>query len=152
MVFAHHVNEFDASKRDTGSSLGVEAEHGAYLAFDTAMILFNGVVHVFVRANEYRFSRLSQPVLSIALYDGQSVGLAAIDGDPFRPAMMGQSLADKAFGSFQIAISAEIELNRIAVAVDGTIKIHPLPFDLYIGLIQVPFPCDWPLFSMEALK
>lgn len=48
------------------------------------MILFNGVVHVFVRANEYRFSRLSQPVLSIALYDGQSVGLAAINGDPFR--------------------------------------------------------------------
>lgn len=146
------MNEFDARKRDPGSGFRLETEHGSYPSFDTAMILLDGVVYIFAGADRDGSSTLLQPVLSIALYDGRPIGLATIDGDPFWAAMTGQSLADKAFGRFQIAISAEIELNRFAVAVDGTIKIHPLAFDLYIGLIQVPFTRDLSLPPVEELK
>ncbi len=66
--------------------------------------------------------------------------------------MSGQSLADKAFGSFQVPISAEQELDGIAVAVDGTIEIKPLTFDLHIGLIQIPFTGDRTLLPIETLK
>ncbi len=42
----HYVNQLDASKRDTGG-LGLEVEHGSDLPFDAAMILLDGIVHVF---------------------------------------------------------------------------------------------------------
>ncbi len=51
LLLAHHVNEFDARKCDAGSSFGLEAEHASYPPFDTAMILFNGIIHVFTGAD-----------------------------------------------------------------------------------------------------
>ncbi|MBA8821666.1 hypothetical protein FHW00_004024 [Ochrobactrum sp. P6BSIII] len=37
-------------------------------------------------------------------------------------------------------------------AVDGTIQIRPWAFDLYIGLVQIPFSLNLPLTMMEAPK
>ncbi len=64
--------------------------------------------------------------------------------------MPGQSLADKAFGSFQVSGFAEQELDRIAIAVDGAIQIKPFAFDLYVGLIKVPSSRDRSLSPVEA--
>jgi hypothetical protein len=55
------------------------------------------------------------------LHYSYSVGLASIDGNARWPAVAGQGLAYKAFSSGQITMFAEIELNRIAIAIDGTI-------------------------------
>jgi hypothetical protein len=142
LLLSHHVNEFNDGERDTGGGFGFETQHGSYPSFDTTLILLHGVVHVFAQVDDDRFATLSRPVLSIAVYDSCSIDLAAINRNPFWAPMTDQSLADKAFSSFQIAISAEIELNHIAAAIDCTIKIHPLAFDLYIGLIAVPLTGD----------
>ncbi len=85
------------------------------------MILLNRVVHIFAGANDNRFASLSESALSITLHYSYSVGLASIDGDAFRPTVAGQSFTQKAFSSSQITMFAEIELNRIAIAIDGTI-------------------------------
>lgn len=152
MVFAHHVNEFDASKRDTGSSLGVEAEHGAYPAFDTVMILFNGVVHIFAGADGDRLSTLSQPALSFALHASHAIGLATINGDPLWPVVAGENLAQEAFGYSQVAFYTEIELARIAITIEGAVQIKPISFDLHIGLVKDPSVCHRALSSIEPVK
>ncbi|OYR08391.1 hypothetical protein CEV33_3282 [Brucella grignonensis] len=66
--------------------------------------------------------------------------------------MPGQSLADKVFGSFQLSGFTKQELDRIAIAVDCAIQIKPFAFDLYVGLVEVPFPRDLALSPIEALK
>lgn len=146
------MNEHDTGERDAGSGFSLEAEHGSYPSFDTAMILLDGVVHVFAQADGDELATMSQPVLCITLHDGHPIGLAAVNCDLLWPAMLGQPLADKAFASFQVAISAEHKPDCIAVAVDGSVRIKPLTFDLLIGFIQIPFACDWTLPSMETLK
>lgn len=52
----------------------------------------------------------------------------------------------------QIAISAEHELDCIAVAIDGTVQIKPPTFDLDISLVQIPFSSDFAFLPIEARK
>ncbi len=66
--------------------------------------------------------------------------------------MMSQNLAYEAFGSFQVSLFTQQELDRIAIAVDGAIKIKPLAFDSYVGLILVPLSCGLTLFLIEPLQ
>jgi hypothetical protein len=46
-----------------------------------------------------------------------------------------QRLADEAFGSDQIPVFAEEELDRIAHAVDGAVEIHPAPAHPDISIV-----------------
>lgn len=86
------MNEFDARECDVGSGCRLETEHGIYPAFDAVMILLNGVIHVFARADRDGITRVFQPVFRIALQDGNAVGLATIDSDPFWSAVASQCL------------------------------------------------------------
>jgi len=79
------------------------------------MILLDGVVHVFTGADGEGASTLSQLALGITLHDGHAIGLAAVNSDLLRSAMLGQSLADKVFGSLQISGCTKQELDRIAL-------------------------------------
>ncbi len=150
LQLSHHVNESNTSQSDAGGSFGLEAEHASYRSFDTAMILFDGVVQVFNGADRVGPSILSQPALGITLHNGHSIGLTAADSNLLWPALLGQSLADKALGSLQVPVSAEQKLDVIAA--DGTVQIKPLTFDPHIGLIQFPFACDRTLLPIVALK
>lgn len=152
MLFAHHMNEFNAGESDAGSRFGLEAEHGACASFDAAMILLNSVVHIFAGTDRDGIAGLSEPVLCITLQYRNAIGLASVNGNSLRPAVAGQSLAQKAFGSGQITVFAEIELNRIAIAIDRTIQVKPLASDLDIGFIEVPFTCDLALSAVEPFK
>ncbi|KEY03668.1 hypothetical protein IL59_0215215 [Brucella suis bv. 4 str. 40] len=73
MQSSHHVNELDTSQSNAGSGFRLEAEHGSYPAFDVAMILFDGIVHIFAGPDSDGLSTLPQPVLSIALHDGHPI-------------------------------------------------------------------------------
>ncbi len=77
------------------------------------------------------------------------VGLAAINDDPFRSIMPLECLAQEPFDSSQIASLAEPEFNRIAVAVDSAVKVHPATPDLDIGLVDVPLASDGSLTTMN---
>lgn len=70
LLFTHHMNEFDASECNVGSGFRLETERGSYPAFDAAMVLLNGVIHVFARADRNGVTRVFQPVFCIALQDG----------------------------------------------------------------------------------
>lgn len=48
----HHVNEFDTCERNASSGFRLEAEHGSYPSFHTAMILLDGVVLVFTGTDD----------------------------------------------------------------------------------------------------
>ena len=116
------------------------------------MILLNAVVHIFAGANGNGFASLAEPALRITLQYGYSVGLAAINGNAPRSTVAGQGLADKAFCSGQITMFAEIEINRVTVAVYRTAQIQPLAFDLDVNLIKVSFACDLTLRPIKPFK
>lgn len=56
------------------------------------------------------------------------------------------------FEGGEIAVCAEVELDRIAMVVDGVIQIKPRAFDLYISLVEVPSSRDLTLPPIEAVK
>jgi hypothetical protein len=63
-----------------------------------------------------------------------------------------ECLAQEPFGGSEVSPLAEPELNRVAVAVDGPVEIHPSPAHLDIRLIHMPFPADGSLAWIELLE
>ena len=63
-----------------------------------------------------------------------------------------ECLAQKPFGSNEVAPLAEPELNGVTVAVDGSIEIFPLASNFDLSLIHVPFPADASFAKIEALE
>lgn len=70
------MNEFDAGKSDPGGGFGFKAEDGSDALFDSTIILFRSIVHVFAGPDSDGLASSSQPVLCIALHDGHAVGLS----------------------------------------------------------------------------
>src|SRR5690606_21376076 len=88
----------------------------------------------------------------VAGQDRLLVGLTTIDDNPFRTAMPLERLAQEPLGRSQIPPLTEPELNRIAVAVDGAVEIHPMPTDLDISLVDMPSAGDRALAPIELLQ
>jgi hypothetical protein len=63
-----------------------------------------------------------------------------------------ESLSQEALGGRDIAPFAGPELDRITIAVDGTVQIPPLPADFDECLVNVPLPCDAPFARIELLQ
>ena len=63
-----------------------------------------------------------------------------------------QGFPEEALRRCQVAVLAEMELNRIAEAVDGSVQIHPLTPDFDIGLVDMPLASDRTLALMETLQ
>ncbi len=78
--------------------------------------------------------------------------MAAVDPNPLWSAMALKCLAQESFGGCQIAPLAELELDRIAIAVDGAVQIPPLPTNLDIGFIKMPFAGNCSLAPVESLQ
>lgn len=78
--------------------------------------------------------------------------MASVNGNTLQPAVAGQNFARRAFGSGQITVFAETELNPIAIAVDRTIMEKPLAFDLDIGFMEISFTCHLAFSAIVTLK
>lgn len=67
--------------------------------------------------------------------------------------LLAGAVSNGLFTQSQATFSTESQNGHIInlSAVDGTIQIHPWAFDLYIGLVQIPFSLNLPLTVMEAL-
>src|SRR5688500_8352359 len=63
-----------------------------------------------------------------------------------------ECLAQEPLGSREVTPFAEPELNRVAVDVDGAVKIHPSAPDLDVCLINMPFARDRPLALIELFQ
>jgi hypothetical protein len=62
--------------------------------------------------------------------------LAAIDHDPLWTAMQLECFAQEPLSDSEVAPFAERELDRAAVAVDGTVEIPPLTTNLDVGFVD----------------
>jgi hypothetical protein len=86
------------------------------------MVLFNPIIQVATLPDPDRrqlaLGSVLQSVRRIARQDRLSVGLATIDDNPLAPAMPLECLAQKPFGSRQIAPLAKPELNGVTVTVN----------------------------------
>ena len=63
-----------------------------------------------------------------------------------------QRLAQKPLGRNEVSSFAEPELDRVAIAVDGSIEISLLASDFDVSLVHVPFPADASFAKIEALE
>jgi hypothetical protein len=63
-----------------------------------------------------------------------------------------ECLAQKPLGSNEVSSFAEPELDRVAVAIDGAVKIRPSSADFDVSLIHVPFPADASVAKIKALE
>jgi hypothetical protein len=54
LLFAHHVDQLDATQDHPGTVSGLEAEHRTHAAFDSAVILLNAIVEIAALANPDR--------------------------------------------------------------------------------------------------
>jgi hypothetical protein len=122
------MDQFKAVQDHSGRDNGLEAEHRPNPPFDSAMILFNTVVELLALPDPDRLEPASwtvlRPALGITRQDGFTIGLTAVDDDPLRPAVPLQRLAQKALSSNEIPQFTEPELNRVAVAVDSSVKVQ----------------------------
>jgi hypothetical protein len=84
------------------------------------------------------------------LDNGHPVCLITVNGDTIWPAMPDRGFANEAFSCSQITIFAEVKLDRISIVIDSAVQIHPLAFDLDVGLVQVPFAGNLSLSSIKA--
>jgi hypothetical protein len=78
--------------------------------------------------------------------------LAAADHDSFEPAVPLECLEQEALGRTEISPFSEPELDRITIAVNGTVEIPPLTTDSDICLVHMPLPCDGLLAPIELLE
>jgi hypothetical protein len=120
------------------------------------MILLDAVVQVGTLPDpdwlQFAPRPILEPVCGIAGQNGFPVRLAAVNHDPLGPAVPLQRSGEEALCGSQIAPLAEPELDRVPVAVDGAIEIHPSPAHLDIRLIDMPVPADGSLASIEPLE
>ena len=120
------------------------------------MVLLNAVVKILALADPDRLQSTSQAVLRsmcrIAGNNGFPVGLASVDDDAIGTAITLQRLSKEALGCRQIPMLAEMEFDRVADAVDGSVEIHPSSADLDVGFIDMPFSGDGALAPIEALQ
>ena len=99
-----------------------------------------------------RRERSCSRLCGIAGQDCFPIGLAAVDDDPLGPAVALERLAKEPLGGREVTPFAEPELDRVAVAVDGTVEIHPPAADLDVCLVHMPFAGDGSLATIEALQ
>ena len=63
-----------------------------------------------------------------------------------------QRLSKEALGRRQMPMLAEMEFDRVADAVDGSVEIHSSSADLDVDFIDMPFSGDGALAPIETLR
>jgi hypothetical protein len=120
---------------------GFESTHGLVLLFDSAMVLLQMIVQVAVRPVHHPLPE-NVPI-------GARVGITAIGRDAVRrhPSHRPRR-PKKGLGRHQITRVAEPRINEVAVALDGTVQVGPLPLNFDIGLIYIPALSHAPVASL----
>ena len=171
LLFTHHMDQLDATQDYAGTVSRFEAEHRSHAAFDGAVILLDAVIEVLTLPDPDRLQlaprSVLQPALGITRQDGFPIGLTTVDDDPLRPAMPLERLAQKPFGSSEVAPLAEPELIRvlgleepgfISVSINDVVrgKPDPEPYERAATLMGLqPQQCiaieDSPIGAQAAL-
>ncbi len=108
-----------------------EPTHGVIALLDATVILLQSIVEGAVGPVEH--------VTAQGLADGTRVGVMPIGRHPFWGVTNHlDGLLEKALSSFHISLLTQQRVNQVAIPIDGAIQITPFPFDVDVGLINVP--------------
>jgi hypothetical protein len=99
------------------------------------MILLNHVIQVLVGPGE----RLSgQYAFGLQFSDGLMGRLTAVERDFLRGLMAADRFLEEAYGGRFIPVLTQQEIDRLALLIDRTVEIAPLPLHFDIGFIDSP--------------
>ncbi len=108
------------------------------------MVLFDDIIEIFDAADfDIRF------MLRIVAFDRCRVGVALVDRDLLRLAMLADRLTQETQRGFAIPLGGQQKIDCRACLVDGQIEIFPAAFDFHVGLIETPAGPDRALASTE---
>ncbi len=150
LSLANPVRKLDARNRDGGGGEGFEPSHRCTASLDRPMILLNQVVEISIR------SHLHVPparVLTAQQPQRAMTGNVAIEGYFARHARKcaRQCLAKECLRSGDASVSAQQEVNGLAVLVDISVQVVPLRLDSKVRLLDSPGSADRSGESRPAL-
>src|SRR5262245_13269125 len=97
------------------------------------MILFNNVSEIFGVAEEDR-----GVVVTVVALNGLGIRPPLVNGDLLREPLVPNRLAQEGLRSSSLALWGQQKIHGLALFVDGTIKVGPLPFNFHVGLVEPP--------------
>jgi FkbM family methyltransferase len=120
-----------ASTEALSRSWALEPTHRLVAALDAAVILLQSVVEIAAGAMLHGFTQCRP--------DRAGIAVVAIRGHPVR-GDVGDCLGglEERFRGGHVAVFAEHHVDQRAAAVNGAIKIAPVPVDFDVGLVDVP--------------
>ena len=99
------------------------------------MILLNHVIQVLAGSDE----RLSgQDAFGLQFGDGLMRRPTAVERDFLRDLVITDRLLEEAYGGRFIPVLTQQEIDRLALLIDRTVEIAPLPLHFDIGFIDSP--------------
>jgi hypothetical protein len=144
LALLDHVHQLNAGNEDTRAAKGFEPEHRAHNAFDRSVVLLHDVVEVSALAQfDVRAG------VGLDAQDGSGVGAALVDGDFLGHTVQADGLFEKASRSCVISLGAKQKIDRIFVAIDGSVQVLALASDPDLGLIHSPARANGALSPSE---
>jgi hypothetical protein len=120
------------------------------------MILLNSIAQIGTLPDANGFQVTPRSVLKLVCgitgQDRLPIGLAAVDHNPFGSAIPLERFAQEVLGRGQIAPLTEPELDRVAIPVDGAVKIHSSAAHFDIRLVDMPLAGNGSLVSIETFQ
>ncbi len=120
-----------------------EAADPRHRSFDPKAVALDALLQVLgdvVDRRSWQQARLA------AVGDGGWVGTSAISADAIRgeQRLILEHLAEEALGGVEIAMGGELEVDRLAMLVDGAVEVAPPAANLDVGLIDPHRAAVWP--------
>src|SRR5262249_6862111 len=96
------------------------------------MVLFHDIIQIFHLPDGD-----GRAVRFVIAFDGGFIGVTAVNGDRLRDSVAADRLLQKPQCGLCIPLLGEQKVNGLAVLIDRSIQIAPLPLDLDGGLVDV---------------
>jgi hypothetical protein len=127
-VVAHFI---ERTTKACGRGHASEPTHRIIALFDATMILLESVIEIRIGPVPDIFAK--------DLSDGTWVGIMPIRRYPlWSMTDCLKSLLEKSFGGIHVSLLAQHGVNEVAIPIDGSIEVTPLPLDLYVRFIDMP--------------
>lgn len=143
------MHEFDTGNRNRRALKSLEPEHRTQTKFDGPMILFDQIIQIFRGA----YLRPLATRMVAKDFPGRPMrSLITIECDLARQsALASEGPPEKRFGSRDIALGAEQEIDSLSLLIDGTVEISPADFNLDVGFVDAPGPTRFACEAVPAL-
>ncbi len=116
----------------------LEAQHMFGDPRDEMMILFKDVIEIFNLQNFNHLACVSDFQDCVYRLCSGQIGCTFINDNFVWNTVVSDDFLEETACCTEISSLGEHEVKRSPVAINGPVQIGPLPFDLYIGLVNAP--------------